>query len=474
MDRIDGEDKGRSNPEQIVEGYVSSATVHGIAKIYEAKSLKSKYFWTIAFLIFFANLLYNTVKLVEKYSQHDVRVEVRTVEDRPATFPKITICNKDPFGVNSDLDFGKEDFKLQGFNDRPLRENDIIKVLKLLKGLDNTSSVSYLQYNIIGCQFNLRNCSEQDFDIYESHMLGRCHVFNRNGTRHQTRPGYPYGLRLQIFVNQDGYLSSPLYEGDAGLTMSTTSPDIPYLDATDAVLLESGKRNRLSMKRVGAKRLKKPFHDNCTDGEGISQKLLYPGKYSTSFCLLSCFILEQYKFCKFIDPFIQQDLPKEIRFPTLTNLSDYSCITEFEKKFENANIYCDCPPSCEEESYERFMSQSVWPSYTTAKKMLGKLKSKEPKIYSNKSIDFIYHNFLMLEIYLSDFAVKMTIQQPAYDWNSLASDLGGQLGLWLGASVFSLFEFSAFIVDLIIHKWYALEQEKLKKAVDCKNQIKTK
>ena len=176
-----------------------------------------------------------------------------------------------------------------------------MKLQRLSRQLENTTSVAYLRYNITGCQFNLENCSEQDFDIFESNLLGRCYIFNKNSTRYQTRPGLLYGLRLQVFVNQDEYLTSPWSEGDTGFSMDITSPYTHFLDANDAILLEPGKRNRLSLKKVGTKRLKEPFHDNCSDGEGISQKILHPGEYSTSLCLLSCFTLEQHKLRKFID-----------------------------------------------------------------------------------------------------------------------------------------------------------------------------
>ena len=44
-------------------------------------------------------------------------------------------------------------------------------------------------------------------------------------------------------------------------------------------------------------------------------------------------------------------------------------------------------------------------------------------------------------------------QKPVYEWANLASDPGGQLGLWIGASIFSVFEFGSFLLELLAYKF---------------------
>ena len=202
----------------------------------------------------------------------------------------------------------------------------------------------------------------------------------------------------------------------------------------------------MSLRKTRIKRLKKPFHDNCTDGEGISQKLLFTGKYSRQLCLTSCYITLQYTLCKFIDPVIYTYLPIELKLQVLNDAENYTCIAEAFERF--SDFHCDCPASCQEESYNRHISQSAWPSYITGKHMLEKLNTTNPEMYRNKSMDFIVRNFLSFEIYLSDFSVTEIIQKPAYDWCNFASDLGGQLGLWLGGSMFSFFRIWFFHFEI--------------------------
>jgi hypothetical protein len=63
--------------------------------------------------------------------------------------------------------------------------------------------------------------------------------------------------------------------------------------------------------------------------------------------------------------------------------------------------------------------------------------------YSNSlRIDdnFVGDNIAVVKIYYTDIKIKHTDQSAAYSWSAFFSDLGGSLGLLLGASVLSLIE----------------------------------
>jgi hypothetical protein len=63
--------------------------------------------------------------------------------------------------------------------------------------------------------------------------------------------------------------------------------------------------------------------------------------------------------------------------------------------------------------------------------------------YSNSlRIDdnFVRDNIAVVKIYFTDMKIKHTDQSAAYSWSAFFSDLGGSLGLLLGASVLSLIE----------------------------------
>ena len=58
-------------------------------------------------------------------------------------------------------------------------------------------------------------------------------------------------------------------------------------------------------------------------------------------------------------------------------------------------------------------------------------------------------NFLNLNIFYKQLAVEEIIQQPAFELLSLFSEVGGSLGLLVGASVLSICEIIDFIIVTI-------------------------
>ena len=58
-------------------------------------------------------------------------------------------------------------------------------------------------------------------------------------------------------------------------------------------------------------------------------------------------------------------------------------------------------------------------------------------------------NFLNLDIYYKQLSVEEILQQPAFEFLSLLSEVGGFLGLLLGASVLTVCEIFDFIIVTI-------------------------
>ncbi len=54
-------------------------------------------------------------------------------------------------------------------------------------------------------------------------------------------------------------------------------------------------------------------------------------------------------------------------------------------------------------------------------------------------------NFARLEIYYEALNFEKISESAAYDFASLVSDFGGSIGLWLGWSLFAVFELLQFL-----------------------------
>ena len=72
-------------------------------------------------------------------------------------------------------------------------------------------------------------------------------------------------------------------------------------------------------------------------------------------------------------------------------------------------------------------------------------------------------DFLALNVYFETLNIKTQTTSNAYSFIALLSDIGGQLGLFLGVSVISIMEFGTWIVDEIKDRVFGIgPEEKLK------------
>jgi len=117
---------------------------------------------------------------------------------------------------------------------------------------------------------------------------------------------------------------------------------------------------------------------------------------------------------------------------------------------------CRCHPPCDEFLYDVSYSLSKWPAsgyegdaaymdifYVEEFRERFANTSKNESIWDYFRDENRYStlkDFARLNVYIADSNVVVTQETPDYDPNQLVSDIGGQLGIWVGISVITLSE----------------------------------
>ena len=126
--------------------------------------------------------------------------------------------------------------------------------------------------------------------------------------------------------------------------------------------------------------------------------------------------------------------------------------------------HCYCYPPCNDIVYDASYSLSILPEWTDEhsafyadvenymenylspeKKAILEMNIKEGGNYRQTVFKFLSR----LNVHIADSNIMKTIEAPDYEAIRLISDLGGQLGLWIGISVMTLFEVLQLFADVL-------------------------
>jgi len=128
---------------------------------------------------------------------------------------------------------------------------------------------------------------------------------------------------------------------------------------------------------------------------------------------------------------------------------------------------CNCHPPCDEFLYDVSYSLSKWPAsgyegdaaymdifYVEMFRERFANTSKNESVWNYFRDENRYstlRDFARLNVYIADSNVVVTQETADFDPNQLVSDIGGQLGIWVGISVITLSEVVELCYLLVCH-----------------------
>ena len=484
---------------RVVQKFISALTLHGYVHFHNASGVR-KILWAlilITMLVFIVRLTYLSYRSENYYKQV---IEFETKKLIELDFPTITFCSYVPMFTDEIFDrfpikITKEEFKRFYYNvisnlgkrqndsQSRLGESEFLLLQKLEeKGYNSYKNVlelfekhsekdihSMLVRRVMRknrCLIENKPCVFKNLfkTVYRHKSQSLCLQFNSYeiGKHSLVSTGKDQENGLSMFWDISGQTYTQ-YSTLNGLLMEIHPYGTPHhiIDHRRAIYLEPGVFTNIDIEEVMTKRLKKPFKPNCEEKE---RRILIDYPYSQVLCELECSLGKALRECGCIpDQFIDH-----ARNARGCNITEMKCIFDI-----SSSLHChDCPVQCNEYDYKISTSRlgigNDW-VYKAIKGINGwENKSQtEIKSYINQNIVGFRIGFLSLEKQVRRY-------KEAVPWYERISMLGGMMGLLLGFSVITGFEFLFFLFDyLYITLKYRCTQEYLSSVLQQQN-LKTR
>ena len=454
---------------------------HGLPNIFGTQVLAKKVLWALAWLLGAALTIYLISESIRDYFKYEVSIKSRIVNENPLLFPKVTICNMDPFTTNKSVQFLANSIKnnknnslmankfstdlelVNYFIEHQQEYNFKANSLFLANNSDSETQQS-LGYNIstfiYKCRFGVWKCNLSiDFEWSYNFKLGNCFTFNsgKQTDKFQVhQPGKKNGLQLELFVGKSDAFSS--FYNNVGAKVFIYNHSSLYTES-DSLDVSVGKETNIGLTKKIIRKLKQPYSD-CEVDSRTSVDFDYSTFY-TIFnksnliyrqvdCLDLCYQMLLVKNCGCIDYGVNFFNLFKINAPRVCVRTDYICMEQiFRNKKSGYYSVCNrqCPKECNDVTYAYTNSFSDYPSRTCAKKLLRD---------SSISVDFdlakedLHDKVLKLNIHFNDLKYQSIVESPEVNTLTLLANIGGTLGLFLGFSVLSIFEILEMLVTLTL------------------------
>src|SRR6218665_162369 len=487
---------------QELRRFGESTSIKGVSRIIKSHSRVVRIFWLVALLLFFSVLFSQVITLAINYGNNGVTNTFLLVST-PPNFPDVTICNFFPIADEKqfyqlyDIFVKQVEFIRKEAPDELKDNNEIWNFLKLIDTFN--TNIPFLQ------EFG-NNAEPEDFIVasycYEWDLFNRkdcdkisvfsrplqvCTTFKPNSEAAAiTAVIFINDLMPKLINSYYNWIREPLSSGvKVMIHPRGTKPDYNvavYVPPGSAIIIDVKQNNRT--------RLPHPY-GSCSDRQQIDNEEENSPSYDQHLCISLCRQRQVIKHCGCLDNFefftdaefqmgnytFCVNVTKLLENPQM--YTEYGGFTNLLWKVLNCSWYfvptedtCDCPVPCYETQYDVTSSSAHWPNihyylafydiyirnddryrekFMAYEKVLNNSngQSDAETIEELRKLKLIEENFLQVTVKMNMRQVQLVKDIPLVSWNTLISNLGGSLNLWLGVSIMTAAEIIELIYFLI-------------------------
>ncbi|GFN93968.1 acid sensing ion channel 1 [Plakobranchus ocellatus] len=450
----------------VIHEFIQSTSMHGVQHIMRHRSVWRRMVWSVLVIGFVAWAAHNVYQIVSDYSSNPVQTSVSSEYQGKMKFPAVTVCNLNRIRLSkapqslvrnlpSDImdDVNEEDLKfIFAYFLRPFGKQE------------QQEMGHQMQDMLVKCKFGNELCKPENFTFFYNLQHGNCYTFasSQDSNRSQwltMRAGPGNGLSMEFDVQFDENLPSTTASGLKVLIHD--NGEVPFPE-DGGIMAGTEAATSIAIRKTRFKQPASPYVD-CIAKVDVNNKdkNLFAElgfAYSLNACQKSCVQKHIYKLCQCCSinfPCNEDALQlstgivaEEDNTIPICNITDYEtfyCVNNIEEDFSDNKLECTkkCPPACEQSSFSTTVSSAPWPTSDYRQTLL---RRHGLDLNATQLLEAGERSFLKLEIYFDSLILDKIVGQPAFTWNKLLSDIGGQLGLLLGFSILTAVE----ILELVV------------------------
>lgn len=467
------ETEGIGSISRETQHFSQTTTMHGPKRIYQGKRF-STHFWVLMVLMSGVLLIYQVTTLLSMYMSSPIVSQVSfLINENGMNFPMVTLCNFNPIKksfirkLNATGDFSDQllDYLMQSLMDtQTLYGNADRAELHVGDRALQVYQEHHPNFTIDGffneagfnCTETMKLCSfgGRQFDcckFMEPRLtnLGKCHTLDMRAAREwmqkQTVAGVNAGLQIILDAHMEeqfdgtGDDAEPIFSNafENGFRYYVHAPDtVPYL-VSEGISVSPGTRVYSAISTNTYVLLSSENWGNCSEQWPPSYSTVLP--YSSVNCDSLCKANYFNDRCG-CSPFTYNI---DISMPTCTPYQTFQCIDQHIRTQVNGTDYfhmpqCqECKIECNSQVYHAYNSYGHGFSHG-ALKWLARKNPGWSKAHMRT-------NFLTVNVFFRDMAHTEYRQVQATSLTEILSDIGGNMGMFLGMSLITVTEISLFM-----------------------------
>ena len=205
----------------LAEETLSNEIARSILKIYSSPYKLLKAVLAVSVFVTTALSAYLCIASILNYFEFEVATTLRTIHETPTLYPRVTVCNINPFTTVHAYSFIAElnaqyfpqtdifNASQMGFLTLKQRHDLVWRVYLLATNKMNSihypdSERQQLGHSIadliLECKYDNQACVASDFEWKFDKFYGNCFIFNKKGQLTTDIAGSWYGLRLSLYA----------------------------------------------------------------------------------------------------------------------------------------------------------------------------------------------------------------------------------------------------------------------------------